>query len=125
MRAAYGKRYEDYIKVIYRLKKERGSAAAKDIADYMNVKLPTVIEYLNKLSKDGLVIYKSGIVELTEEGLKKAKEIEDKFCIIKRFLTEVLNVPEEYAERDACYMEHGLSDLTVARMREYLEFKRK
>ncbi|ALU12055.1 DtxR family iron (metal) dependent repressor [Ignicoccus islandicus DSM 13165] len=123
MRAAYGKRYEDYIKVIYRLKKKKNVVSAKDIADYMKVKLPTVIEYLNKLSKEGLVSYQNGIVELTIDGINKAKEIERKFDTIKRFLIEVLNVPEKYAESDACYMEHGLSDVTVEKMEEFLNLK--
>ncbi len=120
MKAVYGKRYEDYIKVIYLLKRDKGVVYAKDVANYLNVKLPTVIEYLNKLSREGLVKYENGIVDLTEEGIEVTKKIEKRYSTIKRFLVEVLKVPEDYADMDACYMEHGLSEVTIAKMEELL-----
>jgi Mn-dependent DtxR family transcriptional regulator len=41
---------------------------------------------------------------------------------LMRFLKEILMVPEEIAAQDACYIEHGLHDLTLERIRMFLEF---
>ena len=38
-----------------------------------------------------------------------------------RFLHDVLGVPVETADADACRLEHGLSDTTLGRLTEFLK----
>jgi DtxR family Mn-dependent transcriptional regulator len=64
---------------------------------------------------------KYGPVELTDRGKKRAKEIRRRHRLIKSFLTEVLGVPLETAERDACLMEHAVSADTINRLLLFLE----
>ena len=58
---------------------------------------------------------------LTEEGLKKATAILERHTILTRFISEVLGVPEEVAEKDACRIEHIISPETFNGIKRILE----
>ena len=60
---------EDYIEVISEIIEENGHAHTKDIADRLNVKMPSATKALQNLSEKKLIIYQShNPVELTPEG---------------------------------------------------------
>ena len=50
-----------------------------------------------------------------------AQEIRRRHNTILRFLTEVLNVEPEAAERDSCGMEHAISTSTMDRLLKLVE----
>jgi len=122
MSTVYGKRYEDYIKVIYKIQKEKNSVRLKDVAKALNLKPPTVLQYINKLSQQGMVIYSKGEIKLTKEGEKFAKRLERQYDILERFLSEVLGLSKEKASLEACYAEHGFSEETIRRIEILLDF---
>ncbi|UXD21914.1 iron-dependent repressor [Ignicoccus pacificus DSM 13166] len=121
MSAMYGKRYEDYIKVIYRIAKEKGHVRLKDVADAMNLRPPTVLQYIMKLSERGLVEYSKGEIKLTQDGIAQAEKIEHQYNVIVKFLINVLGVPEERAKEEACFVEHGFSEDTIRRLERLVE----
>ncbi len=119
----YGKRFEDYLEAMYILQKERGVVRVRDLARMLRVKPSSVVEQLEKLSRYGFVLYKRReYIRLTDKGKRIAKEILKKHKALRRFLRDILMVPEEIADKDACYMEHGLHKITLNRIVMFLEF---
>ena len=124
--ARKGKREEDYLEAMYVLIRSKGNIRIKDLSEILNVKPPSVVDYLNRLADKGLVKYeKHSSITLTEEGLRIAKEVYKKHLALKEFLTLILGVPEEIAEEDACYIEHRIHDITLNRLIKLVEYFRK
>lgn len=120
--APRGKRREDYLRVIYEILEEKGYARVKDIAEKLGVTMPTVVEALKKLEKEGLVIYRRRSITLTDKGASRARELNARHKALKKFLMLLLNIDEEEAEREACYIEHVVSEKTLKRIQQFIEF---
>lgn len=119
-----GERSEEYLEVIYVLS-INGRPKVREIARRLCVKPSSVVEFLRKLANEGYIIYeKGGKIELTEKGLKVAREIHERHRLLASFL-ESLGVPGEIAEEDACKMEHILHPVTISKIREYLVKKKR
>lgn len=61
-------------------------------------------------------------ITLTEEGRKIAEETYSKHILLTEFFTNVLGIPPEIAEEDACQFEHYVSEVTVKRIREFITY---
>ncbi len=102
---------------------ERGFIRVKDIAKKLRVKPSSVVGYLNDLTRRGYVEYeKHEFIRLTEKGARVASNVYEKHLLLKEFLSDILGVPEKIAEEDACYIEHGISDLTIQRLVQFTKF---
>ncbi|MBM4240761.1 MAG: metal-dependent transcriptional regulator [Euryarchaeota archaeon] len=113
---------EDYLEAMYNLKKSRGIIRVKGIASILQVKPPSVVEALQKLSKTGLVSYeKYGDINLTLKGMEIAECVINKHEILNNFLT-LLDVDRDTADEEACAMEHFLSFSTINKLKKFLEF---
>lgn len=114
---------EDYLEVIYGLVKENRVARVRDIADILAVTMPSVTGALKKLSKKGLVNYDPHeVITLTPTGQALAGKLAHAHRSIASFLTEVLNIQAEIAEKNACRMEHAIDDVVLTRLIRYIEF---
>jgi DtxR family Mn-dependent transcriptional regulator len=112
---------EDYLETILTIAEKEGSARVSDIAESLNIAASSVNEVIKKLSKLKLVEQeKYGPVILTKKGKEYAKKISCRHKIIKSFLTNVLKVNKEVAEKDACMMEHVVSSATMERLVDFL-----
>lgn len=112
---------EDYLETIYLLVQEHGHARVRDVALALNVKMPSVIKAVLELKKHGYVTQEPyGAVDLTEAGSRVAKTIVDRHTLLKEFLM-LLKVTDETAEKDACSMEHFLSEETLARITDFVK----
>lgn len=119
------KREEEYLEAMYLLYKNKGIIRVKDIAKMMNVKPPSVIDALKKLSSKGFVEYeKYDRILLTEKGKKIAEKTYAKHRFLTEFFVEILGIPPEIAEKDACQFEHYVHEETVRRMKDFAEFIR-
>jgi Mn-dependent DtxR family transcriptional regulator len=117
--ASYGKSYEDYLEAIYKLSFEGKKVSVTNLAKILNVKPSSVVEQLRKLSDKKLIIYKKGEeIRLTRKGSRLARQIFERHIILKKFLSEILMLPEEIAEKDACSMEHYLHKDTIERLKK-------
>lgn len=97
----------------------------KALAEMLNVKPPSIVEYLNKLARKGLVKYvKHEAIALTDEGIRLAEAIYKRHKALKEFLMAFLKLPEDIAEDDACSIEHELHDVTVNRVVKLMDFFR-
>jgi len=119
----YTKREEEYLEAIYlRGNGDRG-ARIVDLSRELKVSPPSVVGFLRKLERKGLIIYeKGGCVRLTEEGLKVAKRIHERHLILEKFLVNVLGVSLEVAERDACQIEHVIHPETLSKIARFTVF---
>ncbi len=102
---------------------EKRVARVSDIAATMGVQMPTVTGALKHLAEHSLVNYEPyQFVTLTPEGAAIAESMVRRHDVLRKFITEVLALPDEIADRDACGMEHALSDETLGRLIEFLRF---
>ena len=113
---------EDYLEAIYELVCEKGYARTRDIASKLGVKPPSVTEMLQKMGRQGLIIYKRyHEVQLTEKGEKLAKSVIKRHRLLKEFLM-LLGLDEKIAEEDACEMEHSIHTKTVERLALFMQY---
>jgi DtxR family transcriptional regulator, Mn-dependent transcriptional regulator len=113
---------EDYLEAISTLKQEKDYVRVKDIAKEMKVRMPSVTGALKALTDRNLVRHERyEYVELTEDGIKIAEEIKRRHVLISKFLTHILKIDPEIAEKDACKIEHSVSPITVERLIKLVE----
>ena len=87
---------DQYLKAIYLLQQvEDGPASTGALADRLDVSPATANEMIGKLAERGLAEHeKYKGVDLTEEGIVRARRALSTYCIIERFLVDVLDVSE-------------------------------
>ena len=113
---------EDYLKTIHLLNSQRGSVRVKDIAEKLDITMPSVSSAIKNLEKKGLVSHpRYDLVALTNQGSQIAESITMRHCIIRDFLSNVLELDTEIAEKDACVMEHSISPETLEKLVLFLE----
>ena len=114
---------EDYIEAIYVISLKSKVTRVKEIAKFLDVKTPSVVDAVGKLTERGFVIHeKYGYLELTDKGYKLGKEVNDKHEKIYKFFNEVLGVSDSVSKKDACNMEHYISKETMDRMIKFIRF---
>ena len=115
-------RYEDYLRAIYELCRDRGYTRVRDIARVMGVKPSSVTEMLRRLASAGYVLYeKRSFINLTEKGEREAIKIIERHETLVKFLVTI-GVPEDIAKRDACIMEHSLHPETLTQLKKFVRF---
>lgn len=113
---------EDYLEAICFIIQDKKVARVKDIAEFLNVKKPSVINAVKELLARGLVEHeKYGYIELTKKGQKKARIIYEKHIFLTDFFKNILGVSNENAESEACRMEHIFSDESWQKFKSYVE----
>lgn len=123
MKAHISSNQEDYLESIYKIIQERGVVRVKDIADDLDVSKPSVTSALQTLARDGLIHYEPyGIITLVDVGKKKAQMIYQKHCTIQEFFQNILGIEPDEAARHACLMEHGMSELVIKRVIQFMRF---
>ncbi len=114
---------EDYLEAIYLIGLEKKVIRIKEIADFLNVKTPSVVDAVSKLKEKELVVHeKYGYINLTKKGIEKAKLIYKKHEEVYKFLNQFLGMDEETSEKDACGIEHYISKNTLNRIVKFMEF---
>lgn len=116
---------EDYLEAIYNLNAAGDAVRVKDIADRMDVKMPSVTGALRSLASKGLVKHEPyESVELTDDGLSLARDIALRHSTVSEFLMSVLGLSETDAEREACRLEHAIQPETLDKLIKFIEFVR-
>jgi DtxR family Mn-dependent transcriptional regulator len=114
------KTVEEYIEVISSLERDEGEARPGRMAAKLGVKPPSITEMLRKLEEEGLVIYRSySGVRLTPAGRAIAGCLARRHEILAEFLT-LIGVSRARAEKDACQIEHHISEESVERIEEFI-----
>jgi DtxR family Mn-dependent transcriptional regulator len=114
---------EDYLEIIFELTQKQGAARVRDIAKAKKVQMSSVISALKRLDREGLITYEAReFARLTSQGDILAKSLLKRHYFLTAFLVDVLKVDPKTAARDACSMEHALSQKTMSRLYEFSEF---
>ena len=101
---------DDYLETILLIKRSKGYCRAINIANELNVTKPSVSVELGKLQEMGLItLDEEKMIHFTEEGRVLAELTLAKHNYLKEMLMNA-GIDEETAEREACAMEHGISE---------------
>lgn len=100
-----------YIKAVYELSSIRDEGVrVMDIAENLGVSKASDSLAMSKLEKERLIKKdKKRQIYLTRKGEYHAVRMMDKCSIIQGFLTDIMDVDEKVAVKDACAMEHVIS----------------
>lgn len=108
---------EDYLEAILVLKKKKGMVRSADVARHLKVSKPSVCHAVATLKKGGFLLMDvDHFLHLTDLGREVAEATYEKH----RFFTDRLieaGVDPETAERDACRIEHVISEETFERLK--------
>lgn len=115
---------EDYLETILVLHNKNDIVRSIDVAAELGFSKPSVSRAMGILKKDGYIsMDEKGHIVLSESGQKVATSIYERHNNIAKFLMEVLGVSEENALKDACRIEHDLSNEAYGKICEALEDK--
>lgn len=113
---------EDYLEAIYLFSRKKSSVRITDIAIHLGISKPSVNRAVNTLKKQGYVSHEPyGDVILTEKGRALGYDLYDRHRMIKKFLINVLHLSIDEAEKEACQIEHNISQNTVDKMVSFME----
>ena len=115
---------EDYLETIYLLGKKKEFIRSIDIAVELNYSKASISRAMKLLRKYGMITMgEGGQIKLTKAGQQKAMDIYSRHTLLTDFFTEELGVNEITAEKDACRIEHVISEETFLRLRLYMTKK--
>ena len=110
---------ENYLETIYILSQQQNEVHAIDICTYLSYSRPTVSIVLRQMRENGLVtVNEDNHIHLTDEGLAIASRIYERHTVLSDMLMS-LGVKQETALRDACKIEHDLSDETFEAIKRH------
>ena len=111
---------EDYMKSILILSNRNGSVRSVDIAEELGVSKPSVSNAMKRLRKANMICFaKGGEIVFTEEGRVFAERVYNKHSLLSRVL-RFMGVSKETADKEACLMEHAISDETYECLDEFI-----
>lgn len=102
---------EDYLETIYEIFEEKQGVKAIEISRRLGVGRSSVTDALKTLADKKLVNYgRYDVISLTKEGENLAQKVILKHEILSEFFTEILGLPPEEANKNACRIEHVISE---------------
>jgi Mn-dependent DtxR family transcriptional regulator len=111
---------EDYLEAILSISEEKEFVRAIDVVHFLNISKPSVSVYLKNLKENGYVnVDSDGHLTLTDEGLAIAEKVYDRHKTLANIFM-ALGVDRETALKDACRVEHDLSDVTYDALKNHL-----
>lgn len=111
---------ENYLETILMIKQEHGAVRSVDIANHMGFTKASVSRAVGLLKKEQYITVASdGWIELTDKGMEIAQGIYARHKLVSQWLMSI-GVPKQTALNDACRMEHGISEITFQKLKEYI-----
>jgi Mn-dependent DtxR family transcriptional regulator len=114
--------HEHYLRAIWEVRSRHGYARLTDVARELGISHPTLSVGLQPLERRGLLVHDAHrFLVLTLHGERVAREVHHRFRVLQAFLVDILGVPADRAEREACLLEHDLSAETTERALDMLK----
>ena len=114
---------EDYLEAVLVLQKKKGMVRSADVARHLDVSKPSVCHAVTTLKEGGfLTMDEDSFLHLTDVGREVAEKTYEKHCFFTRLLVDA-GVEPKAAERDACRMEHAISDDSFQKIKSGLQGK--
>ena len=112
---------EDHIEQIYLLIDQKGYARVSDIAEALSVLPSSVTKMVQKLDKDGYLIYeKYRGLSLTPKGTKLGKRLVERHSLLENLL-RLIGVDEDLIYNDVEGIEHHLSWNSIDRIADLIQ----
>lgn len=112
---------EDHIEQIYLLIETKGYARVSDIAEALSVLPSSVTKMVQKLDKDGYLVYeKYRGLTLTPKGQKLGKRLVKRHELLEQFL-RLIGVDEDKIYQDVEGIEHHLSWNSIDRIADLVQ----
>ena len=112
---------EDYLEAVLVLQKKKVMVRSVDLARHMGFSKPSISHAVGVLKNGSfLTVDEDGYFHLTEDGREVAEKIYERH----QFFTEQLvavGVDRETAERDACRIEHAISEEAFQKLKASVE----
>ncbi len=104
---------EEYLEALYTLTQGGKVASTTEMSKRLKIAPASVTEMLRKLADSGYVNYSpyQGVT-LTTKGFEMAEKMTRKHRLLERFLHDMLRIGNDKVHKEACEMEHALSDDT-------------
>jgi Mn-dependent DtxR family transcriptional regulator len=110
---------ENYLETIYVLQQRNGTVRSIDIVNELSFTKPSVSVAMKNLREGGWIeMEPNGVITLTKEGFAMAQSIRDRHEFLAGWVNQI-GVPAEIAERDACELEHILSEESFQCMKKH------
>ena len=112
---------EMYLETILILSGRISPVRAIDVCDYIGYSKPSVSRAMRLLRTGGYILVDTnGAITLTDSGRAIAERIYERHQAFAKWFVQ-LGVDEKTAQEDACRIEHGLSDITFAKVKDFVE----
>ena len=112
-----------HLMAIYDLRKTQGYARSVDVANYLNISMGSTSITLHKLEDKGLILKENKkFLSLSDEAHELINEIISVRKALKLFYCDVLKLPEELAEEEACKSEHLLNRKTAETLISFIGY---
>ena len=116
---------EDYLERILILHEQNEKVIALDIANSFGYSKASVSRAMKNLREnDYIKVSTNGNIELTDKGIKVAKRIYERHQLLTEMF-ERIGVSKEIASKDACKIEHDLSDETFEAIKAHIKQNQK
>ena len=112
---------EMFLETILRLSKKNSGVRSGDVCEYMGYSKPSVSRAVGILKNGGdISVDAKGFLSLTEKGRAVAEKIYERHVLLTEFLV-CIGVDRETAVKDACKIEHDLSDVTFEAIKKHIK----
>ena len=112
---------EDYLEAMLMIKEKQGYIRSIDVAELLGVKKPSVTYATKRLKEKGYITMDAeSLITFTDEGLRIATKTYERHKLLTKVFT-MLGVSEEIARKDACRVEHDLSEETYAALERHVD----
>ena len=109
---------EDYLEAVLVLQQKQGMVRSVDVARHLEVSKPSVCHAVAILRDGGfLMMDEDNFLHLTEPGREIAEKIFERHQFFRDQLIAA-GVSPDVAERDACKIEHVISDESFRKLKE-------
>ena len=115
---------EDYLETILVLSRKLPVVRSIDIATELHFSKPSVsVAMKHLLENECIEVSSAGFITLTNKGMEIATSIYERHQVLSEWLIS-LGVDPEVAVRDACEMEHQISDESFQAMKKFIKSER-
>lgn len=110
---------ENYLEIILMLKERNGQVRSIDIVNELGYTKPSVSVAMKKLRQNGYIrMDKDGYITLEKSGYEIAAKMYERHKTLTQLLI-MAGVNEETAMKDACRIEHIISDESYQCLKEF------
>lgn len=112
-----------YLLAVYLTLNEMGWTRLKKISVFLNVKMPSAKQFLERLASQSLIYYeRRGSISLTQRGKRLAIIENAMFNAVKMFFCNILQLDEKEADHAAWNVYFTLSDKAIGRFSDFARF---